>query len=728
MASRRAPVRAESPSPSAAAVLTLSGRMGAPFPRWSNTATHVALLAVVGGGVGGLAFLFFLARSPYVNNIADPPFQPFEFDHRHHVRDDGIDCRYCHTTVETQARAGIPPAELCLNCHSQIWTASPLLEQVRKSYFTGLPIPWKRVDVLPGYVYFDHAIHVQKGVGCVECHGRVDRMPEVYKTEPLTMLWCLSCHRDPAPHLRPRRFITSMSWRPPADPGFETWDDARALDGTVSFVQPLIEVLFGGRPAQDVLAMLAGEPDLPPYDRLRRFWSQRLPSLDAARDERFGWDATIQRGFIEESAYPTTVPTTRWEAIAPLLQTPRRPEAAFELSVRPDAKVYDGRFANNPWLQELPEPMTTQTWGNAAWVSPKTAAAYRLETGDHVQVSRGERHLEIPVLVLPGHADGAVTIAAGYGRKPLRNGELNAVDVGANGFLLGDGPVTLEKLGTSERLALTQEHWSMEGRDLALSRTLTEYRRDPRVRGTDEKIFTLYHQPHPPGPQWAMAIDLTSCTGCSACVVACVAENNIPMVGKEQVLHSREMEWLRIDRYFGGKPDRPLVEVQPTLCQQCERAPCEYVCPVNATTHSTDGLNEMTYNRCIGTRFCSNNCPYKVRRFNFFNYNSQVPPSIELSKNPEVTVRARGVMEKCTFCVQRIRTAQIDSQLENRPLVDGDIATACEEACPTRAITFGDMTDEKSRVSQLIGQGRAYQALQEIGTVPRVRYLARCAT
>jgi len=333
--------------------------------------------------------------------------------------------------------------------------------------------------------------------------------------------------------------------------------------------------------------------------------------------------------------------------------------------------------------------------------------------------------------VLPGHADDSVSLHLGYGRagaEAVAHGvgvDVSRIWTSAMPYI--DDGITVSRTPDHRDLAVTQTHWAMDGRDIVRQTTLEQYRADPSFTATQRgRVLTLY-QPYAldTGDQWAMTIDLSTCTGCSACVVACQAENNIPVVGKADVLKSREMHWLRIDRYFSGAPEDPDVVTQPMLCQQCEKAPCEYVCPVNATVHSPDGLNEMVYNRCVGTRFCSNNCPYKVRRFNWFDYNAEIAETEEMVKNPDVTVRGRGVMEKCTFCVQRIRRSQIQASLENRALGPNEVQTACQQACPTGAIVFGSFTNAASDVARELGQDRGYAVLHEQGTQPRVRYLAR---
>jgi Fe-S-cluster-containing dehydrogenase component len=402
--------------------------------------------------------------------------------------------------------------------------------------------------------------------------------------------------------------------------------------------------------------------------------------------------------------------------------------------------VWDGRFANNGWLQELPKPLTKLTWDNAAHMSPATArrlgiSIERTARGaqtDVVELRYRGRSVQAPAWIMPGHPDDTVTVHFGYGRR--RTGRVGS-NTGFDAYALrtSDAPwfgwgLEVVKTGAHLTLAVTQEHWAMEGRNLVRAVSVAEYGSDPHV------IQAMGHEPEPgtslyppvtyPGHAWGMAIDLNACVGCNACVVACQAENNIPVVGKDQVARGREMLWLRIDRYYEGPADDPRTYFQPVPCMQCENAPCETVCPVAATVHSDEGLNDMVYNRCVGTRYCSNNCPYKVRRFNFFLYNDWNTESLKLQRNPDVTVRSRGVMEKCTYCVQRINGARITARNEGRPIADGEIRTACQQACPAEAITFGDINDKQSRVSLLKGQHRSYGLLAELNTRPRTTYLA----
>ena len=418
-------------------------------------------------------------------------------------------------------------------------------------------------------------------------------------------------------------------------------------------------------------------------------------------------------------------------AIARALAAPAPPRAELEVVFFADAKVYDGRFANIAWLQELGDPVTKLAWDNAALISPVTATRMAIASEDEVELEVRGRKVRAPALVVPGMADGVVAIAVGYGQKidsRVSSG------VGADAYALRDSrapwfdDASMRRTGESWPLALTQAHASMEDRPIVLWRTMAEYAADPTfAEPHNERRRSLYGLVPTAPHQWGMTIDLNACTGCSACVIACMAENNIPVVGKGGVRLGREMQWIRIDRYLGAAPEDPAALVQPMLCQHCEKAPCEYVCPVNATVHSDDGLNEMVYNRCVGTRFCSNNCPYKVRRFNFFNYNvgSDATGTLSLAKNPDVTVRARGVMEKCSYCVQRIRETEIRARREQRPIRDLEIRTACQQTCPTEAIVFGDIADPSTRVSETRKNRRLYAVLNDLGTLPRTRYLAR---
>ncbi len=530
------------------------------------------------------------------------------------------------------------------------------------------------------------------------------------------------------------------TWFMPAAHDLESWGDARALDGTVSFQQPLIAPLYGGRTVAEVLAAFAGVPHPDAHALLRDRWR----SIDL--------DAALQKGFIGGSAPPavTGLLHRNNEAAAALARL-AAPLPALEVDFRPSPTVGDGRFANNAWLLELPQPMTKLTWGNAAQIGPRTAARLGLRDGDEVALTVGGRTVEAPIAIAPGHADDAVTLDLGWGRRaiaPPAGASLGDGDgaigegVGFDAYRLRParspafvGGASLRKLGRHVALARTQEHFALHGRPVVLLATLDEYRRNPNFAGEERRRFPSLMDPpatrneqRPDPLQWAMSIDLGICTGCSSCMVACQAENNVPVVGRSGVLRSREMHWLRIDTYYTGAAEEPRALHQPMLCQHCEKAPCEYVCPVNATVHSPDGLNEMVYNRCVGTRFCQNNCPYKVRRFNFFNWYVVEPANqgrVELQRNPDVTVRERGVMEKCTFCVQRIREAEIAADRDGRALKTGDVRTACQQACPTGAIQFDALQHRDSAMAKLRGEPRAYSALNDLDTRPRIQYLAR---
>jgi molybdopterin-containing oxidoreductase family iron-sulfur binding subunit len=408
--------------------------------------------------------------------------------------------------------------------------------------------------------------------------------------------------------------------------------------------------------------------------------------------------------------------------------------SGIEVAFVPSASAWDGRFANNGWMQEAPDPITKMVWGNAAMISPATARAQNLKNGDVVTLSRLNYKLEAAVMIQPGHADQAVTISLGYGRT--RCGRVGK-DVGFNANLIrtSDGfwfapDFALAATGNTHVHATTQEHGTMEGRPLVREASVAEYQKNPKFAEEMSELpelQSIYPQvTYKTGNQWGLAIDLTACTGCNACVVACQAENNIPVVGKDQVLRGREMHWLRMDRYFTGPEDDPQVVEQPIPCMQCENAPCENVCPVAATTHSPEGLNDMAYNRCVGTRYCLNNCPFKVRHFNFLNFHKHQPEILSMVSNPDVTVRMRGVMEKCTYCVQRIQETKIKAKVEGRRAIkDGEIVTACQQTCPAEAIVFGNINDPESRVSKLKKQERNYAMLAELDIRPRTTYLAK---
>jgi molybdopterin-containing oxidoreductase family iron-sulfur binding subunit len=529
-------------------------------------------------------------------------------------------------------------------------------------------------------------------------------------------------------------------WHVPEAHFLETWSDARGFDGTASIVQPLIAPLYGGKSAHELLAAMSDRPDHSGYDVVRDFWKTQ----SHAADFESSWRHWLHDGVIPDTAYAPVAVT-----VAPALarSLPAAPAAAgLEIVFRHDPAVLDGRFANNGWLQELPKPITRLTWDNAVFMSPATADRLKVTAtpdghgGEHGQVTtdvidvryRG-RSIRGAAFAVPGHPDECVTVHLGYGRS--RAGHIgtgpgfSAQTIRTSDALWNGASAEIARTGDRYPLACTQYHHLMEGRGMVRAVTREEFARDPQsVREGDEtppRTITLYPAEHKyDGYKWGMAIDINSCIGCNACVVGCQAENNIPVVGREQVLRGREMHWLRVDAYYRGPSERPETYFQPVPCMQCEDAPCEVVCPVGATVHSAEGLNDMVYNRCVGTRYCSNNCPYKVRRFNFLLYQDWDTPSLKLARNPDVSIRSRGVMEKCTYCVQRINEAKIDSEKEDRAVRDGEIQTACQQACPADAIVFGNLNDPKSRVARLQAEMRNYALLGELNTRPRTTYLA----
>ena len=536
-------------------------------------------------------------------------------------------------------------------------------------------------------------------------------------------------------------------WHIPETHFLEMWSDARGDDGTVTIVQPLIAPLYGGRSVHEVVSTLSEAGVRPGYDVVRSFWSSQagssqapvepvaagalapLPGSVPASPFDKEWRRWLHDGIVPNTAFAPRSVTVQAGAVG---AAPAQPPAGLEVVFRPDPSVYDGRFANNGWLQELPKWLTKLTWDNAALVAPGTADRLRLISGDIVEITQGQRAVRIPVWIAPGHALDTITLHLGYARE--RAGRVgNAIGFSVTNLLTTAAPdilagVEVAKTGDSYELVSTQDHWSLEGRNLVRVATLDQYTQDPGFAAKQEHQpttgLTMFEPRKYEGYAWGMAIDQNVCTGCNACVVACQAENNVPVVGKAQVANGREMHWLRIDRYYSGSLDNPDTYNQPMPCQQCESAPCEVVCPVAATTHSDEGLNDMVYNRCVGTRYCSNNCPYKVRRFNFLLYSDFDTSSFKLARNPDVTIRSRGVMEKCTYCVQRINLARVTSKLEDRQIRDGEVLTACQSACPTEAIVFGNINDPTSAVSKLKASPLNYSLLAELNTRPRTTYLA----
>ncbi len=534
-------------------------------------------------------------------------------------------------------------------------------------------------------------------------------------------------------HLSLYRDETSeyCQWHIPAAHFLESWSDCRAFDGTASLVQPLIEPLHGGRTAHEVIALFSDITDATAHELVRQYWQDQ--GLDEAR-----WRQALHDGVIADTA-ATAITVEVSQAAVSEACSQTATVSGLELCLRPDPSVFDGRFANNAWLQELPKSLTKLTWDNAFLISPATAEEYGLKTEDLVEVRLGERKVVGPVWIMPGQAERAITAHLGYGRTHAgRVGNGAGFDAYALFTTSAvSGGVQLAATGATYPLSSTQQHFAVElqsseadARHLVRHADYETYQRQPdfaqhmghHAPGPEESMFPPWEYK---GYAWGLAVDLNTCTGCNACVTACQSENNIPVVGKEQVGNGREMHWIRIDRYYQGGLEDPDVHFQPVMCMHCEQAPCEVVCPVAATTHSSEGLNEMTYNRCVGTRYCSNNCPYKVRRFNFLSYTDHDTDLLAMARNPDVTVRSRGVMEKCSYCVQRINHARIEAKKKDRPIRDGEIQTACQQACPADALVFGDINDADSAVSQSKASPLNYALLGDLGTRPRTTYLAK---
>ncbi|RRR70803.1 MAG: 4Fe-4S dicluster domain-containing protein [Candidatus Viridilinea halotolerans] len=569
------------------------------------------------------------------------------------------------------------------------------------------------------------------------------------------------------------------TWHIPAAHSLEGWSDARAFDGTVSIIQPLIEPLYAGKTPHEILALLLGLPDARPYDMVRNYWQAQRPAADF---DRF-WHEALVSGVVPDTAAATVTPTPNLGAIA--AATIPAPTSGPELVFRPDAGLYDGSYANNGWLMELPRPISQLVWDNAALMSPGTAdrlfnlglgfadggnplavesrqqREINLEritavNGTVVAIEHNGGRIELPIWLTPGHADDSITVMLGYGRSAagrVGNGVgVNAYPVRTSNALWFADEVQVRNLNRRYQLVSTQNHWTMEGRDLYRVGVFERFKAEGPKYIANE-VYKHEYGKESPGPgtegyqslqtnqddvydgrnAWGISINLNACIGCNTCVAACQAENNIPIVGKAQVAVGREMHWLRIDRYYTGSDlDNPATYFQPIGCVQCERAPCEVVCPVAATVHDYEGLNNMVYNRCVGTKYCSNNCPFKVRRFNFHQYTDITTASVQLQRNPEVTVRNRGVMEKCSYCIQRISAARINAKKSavqagqrEYTINDGDIVTACQAACPTQAIVFGDKNDEGSKVYKWKHEGHSYYLLGLLNLKPRTTYLAR---
>ena len=509
----------------------------------------------------------------------------------------------------------------------------------------------------------------------------------------------------------------------------EAWGDARAYDGTVSIVQPLIAPLYNGKSAYELAAMLSGQSDTSGHEIVQAYWKKQ----HSAADFDAFWRKSLHDGWVEGTKF---APKQVGNRASSFPATPRPDPKAIEINFRRDPSIYDGQFSNNGWLQELPKPMNKLTWDNPVLMGPAMAERMSIKTEDLVELELNGRKVTAPVWIQVGHPDNSVTVFLGYGRR--RAGRVGT-GAGFDMYPLRTSAtpwftsgVAIRKTGGNYKLASTQGYQTMETptgtRPLVRTANLEEYRKEPDFAREEEppKELTLY-KPYPYAAEpyaWGMTVDMNACVGCNNCIVACQSENNIPVVGKEQTVLGRHMHWLRVDSYYQGDRDNPRAYFQPVPCQQCENAPCEVVCPVGATVHSSEGLNDMVYNRCVGTRYCSDNCPYKVRRFNFLLFQDWETSQYKMMRNPDVSVRSRGVMEKCTYCVQRINQHRIDSERDDRKIQDGELQTACQQSCPANAIVFGNINDPDSRVSKLKAQPRNYSLLGDLNTRPRTTYLA----
>ena len=526
----------------------------------------------------------------------------------------------------------------------------------------------------------------------------------------------------------------------------ESWSDTRAYDGTASVIQPMIDPLYGGKTAHDVIQSMLDQPDLTAYEVVRKTWQASL----GAGDAEHAWRKILHDGMVGGTAFE---PKTVSAQIGDLQATsPNAADGTVEVIFRPDPNVYDGRYANVGWLQEIPKPVTSLSWDNAALMSYRTLSKFKLAEQDVIAIESNGNTVLAPVMAVPGHPDDAVTVYLGYlrphGGRVAGGLGFNAYSIRTSNALLFAPGATIKNTGKTYEFAVTKSHYtdhrsvmaggdgsgthSLEGNE-ALTRGIVRY----ATLDEFKENSNFAHEEEDPKPDdslfanwrydknaWGMAVDMNSCVGCNACVVSCYAENNIAVVGRHNTMTGRIMQWLRIDTYFEGDLDAPRAHFQPMTCQHCENAPCEQVCPVGATVHSPEGLNVMVYNRCVGTRYCSNNCPYKVRRFNFLLFSDWDTESLKLMRNPDVTVRSRGVMEKCSYCIQRISAAKIAADKQNRDIRDGEIVTACQQACPTGAIVFGNINDKASKVAKLKAQQRNYGVLADLNTRPRTTYIA----
>jgi molybdopterin-containing oxidoreductase family iron-sulfur binding subunit len=560
-------------------------------------------------------------------------------------------------------------------------------------------------DVNPGYDYYD-----------------TKKFADAVAKIPVSVSFSLS----------PDETSTLCHYVMPSLHPYEAWGDFEVEKGLYSFSQPLLRTFFYSRQEQDALLKWMGrEEDY--HDFIQKFWKQNMFSKVGAGLTTFElfWDKSIHDGVVKTVEYDTKK-SKKFILKGDIHNLGKADGNLIHLNLYQKVGLRSGKFAGNPWLQEMPDPITKATWDNYLQISPLFAKDKTLKNGDVVVVKTKRGEIKVPVLVQPGLDDKTVALALGYGRRVCGKG---GKDVGVNAYPLMhfengnyvDGIVVddIQKTTEHHELGLTQTHHSMEGRDIVKEGTLAEYINDPSVGNkSNAKLVSMWSEHAKNGEQWAMLIDLNKCTGCSGCVISCSAENNVPVVGRQEVINRREMHWIRLDRYYKGDESNPEVVHQPVMCMHCENAPCETVCPVLATVHSSDGLNQQVYNRCVGTRYCANNCPYKVRRFNWFDY-AHDDKYANMVLNPDIVVRSRGVMEKCSMCIQRIQEGKLQAKKEGRELKDGDIKLACQQSCPADAITFGDMNDKESEIAKKLKDPRYYRLLEELNVAPRVGFLTK---
>ncbi len=622
-----------------------------------------------------------------------------------------------------------PPA-----VHALAHTLNQMLGNVRKTVFYTDPVdanPVNRNESLHSLVEDMRAgkvdlLLILGGNPAYDAPAELE-LASALKSNAVGLKVFLGSHRNETAEL--------CQWHVPEAHYLESWSDARAYDGTVSIIQPLIEPLYGGKSAHELITILAGQSGVTGHDLVQSYWQKQ----HAGADFDAFWRKSLHDGWIAGTSYVPRTPALKTSGF-PASQSASG--ANYELNFRRDPSIYDGRFSNNGWLQELPKPLTKLTWDNPIMIGPAMAERLKLNFKDVAELEFNGKKVKGAVWIQAGHPDNSITVFLGYGRtRAGRVGTGTGFDVyplrTSQTPWFADG-AQLRPTGDTYQLASTQGYQTMETpngseRPLVQERSLEEYKKEPNFakEGEPPQELTLY-KPFDYSKEtyaWGMAIDLNACVGCNNCIVACQSENNIAVVGKEQTLKGRYMHWLRVDAYYNGPRENPKGFFQPVPCMQCENAPCELVCPVQATVHSSEGLNDMVYNRCVGTRYCSNNCPYKVRRFNFLLFEDWKTPQFKLMRNPDVTIRSRGVMEKCTYCVQRISEKRIDAETasvsEGKEIrIGDDLQTACQQSCPANAIVFGNLNDPNSLVNKWKRQARNYSLLGELNTRPRTTYLA----